>query len=213
MKRYHKCRQRRKVNVVWAKIGWTILSQMTLRRRWKRSMPHAGKSRAAGFSLLETLTVLMIIGILVAIAAGSWLSFLNTWRLNSGQDQVYQIMRMAQAKAKNERRRWQASFRNSNNQIQWAIHPTTVPVSELVWRSMSGSILIDSDETTLYQSRDNVYRLQFNHQGNVNGRLGRLTIKGLLPHKARRCVFASTLIGTLRKAKNQRRAVNGRYCY
>lgn len=157
--------------------------------------------------------VITIAGILTAIASSSWLSFLNTWRLNAGQDQVYQIMRMAQSKAKNEKRRLQASFRNESNQVQWAIHPPSASLSEKDWNTMPGIVLIDADETTLYRSADDVYRLQFNHQGHVNGRLGRLTLMGLNPHAARRCVFASTLIGTLRKAKNQRRAENDRYCY
>lgn len=176
-------------------------------------MRYNGTRGPAGFTLLETLTVVVIVGILMAIASITWLSFLNRWRLDAGQDQIYHIMRMAQSKAKNEKRRWQASFRNTHNQVQWAIHPTSVSMPETEWLTMVGTFQIDPDETTLYQSGDNVYRLQFNHQGHINGRLGRLTIKGLNPHKARRCVFASTLIGTLRKARDQDRAEDGRYCY
>lgn len=157
--------------------------------------------------------VLTIAGILAAIASSTWLSFLNTWRLNAGQDQVYQIMRLAQSKAKTEKRRFQASFRTIENQVQWAIHPTSATIEDQDWQTMPGLFLIDPDETTLYRSPEGTYRLQFNHQGNVNGRLGRLTLMGLNAYTARRCVFASTLIGTLRKAKNQRRSENGRYCY
>lgn len=181
--------------------------------RWGRSESRQKRRSPAGFTLLEMLIVVTIAGIVAAIASASWLLFLNTWRLTAGQDQVYQIMRMAQTKAKNEKRRWQASFRNVHNQVQWAIHPTVNSGSELEWRTMPGSIQIDPDETTLYRSREDIYRLQFDHQGHVNGRLGRLTLKGLNPHKSRRCVFASTLIGTLRKARNRNRAENGRYCY
>ncbi|MGK7891194.1 MAG: hypothetical protein AB4042_17845, partial [Leptolyngbyaceae cyanobacterium] len=66
---------------------------------------------------------------------------------------------------------------------------------------------------TLYRSRDDIYRVQFDHNGNTNGRLGRLTLEGVNPHRARRCVFVSTLIGTLRKASDRPTARNGRYCY
>ena len=197
----------------WHGLWWRGLEQVTLRSRWWCSMRYKGKRGLAGFTLLEILAVMVIVGVLMAIASITWLSFLNKWRLNAGQDQIYQIMRMAQSKAKNEKRRWQASFRNTQNQVQWAIHPTSVSISEPEWITMAGMVQIDPDETTLYQSGDNVYRLQFNHQGHINGRLGRLTIKGLNPHKARRCVFASTLIGTLRKARDQDHPEDGRYCY
>ena len=190
---------------------WSIPRKWT---QWRRLGSGNRRSQSStGFTLLEMLIVVTIAGIIAAIASASWLVFLNGWRLTAGQDQIYQIMRVAQSKAKNEKRRWQASFRNAQNQVQWAIHPTSMPVSELEWHTMPGGIQIDSDETTLYQSREEIYRLQFNHQGHINGRLGRLTLKGLHPHKARRCVFASTLIGTLRKAREQDRAENGRYCY
>ncbi|MEM9217741.1 MAG: type II secretion system protein [Cyanobacteria bacterium P01_F01_bin.150] len=192
---------------------WCLLKRLTLRSRWRRYYLRTNKKVPAGFTLLETLTVMAIMGILMAIASAPWLSFLNTSRLNAGQDQLYQIMRIAQSKAKHEKRRLQVSFRNHYHQVQWVVHPTSTLVSDLVWQTMPGNLQIDPDETTLYRSQDDVYRLQFNHQGHVNGRLGRLTIKGSNAHRARRCVFASTLIGTLRKAKDQRRAVNGRHCY
>ncbi|NEP46819.1 MAG: hypothetical protein F6K35_49595, partial [Okeania sp. SIO2H7] len=72
-----------------------------------------------------------------------------------------------------------------HNQVQWSIHPTVHSVSDQDWRTMPGGLKIDPDETTLYRSPDDIYRLQFNHQGHVNGRLGRLTLMGLNSHKAR----------------------------
>ncbi|MGK7887910.1 MAG: Tfp pilus assembly protein FimT/FimU, partial [Leptolyngbyaceae cyanobacterium] len=71
------------------------------------------KSSSVGFTLLESITVATIIGILSTMAATSWFSFLNTWRLNAAQDQTYQVMMMARSTAKQERRRWQASFRTT----------------------------------------------------------------------------------------------------
>lgn len=216
MQRYRQRRRRRGIGLAWRTFSlrmvcWTLLYRFTLRSKWQ--WDRARKSTSAGFTLLETLVVMMIVGIIAAIASISGLSFLNTQRLIVGQDQSYQIMRLAQSRAKQEVRRWQASFRNVANQVQWAIHPVTVTLAEEDWQTIPVPIQIDPDETTLYRSREGIYRIQFDHRGNINGRLGRLTFKGLNAHKARRCVFASTLIGTLRKAKNQPRAQNGRYCY
>ncbi|NER00668.1 MAG: type II secretion system protein [Cyanothece sp. SIO2G6] len=159
------------------------------------------------------MIVMTIIGSLSALAATSWLSFLNTWRLNMAQDQVYQVMILARSTAKQEHRRWQASFRNPQTELEWAVHPVGADMDSLGWQPLPGLVQIDPDETTLYRSSDNIYRVQFDHNGNANGRLGRLTLAGINPHKTRRCVFVSTLIGTLRKARDRSTPRNGRYCY
>ena len=183
--------------------------------RWLLSQ---GRSRRhSGFTILETLVAMMIIGLLMTLFIGSWLSWLNIWNLSAAQDESQQIIRTAQVSAKQSHQNWQASFRNDQNQVQWATHPvlpsSTALATALVWNPIHSPVQIDPAETTLYHSSDGIYRVQFNHNGHVNGRLGRLTFKGLLPHPARRCVFVSTLIGALRKAKDQSTPQNGRRCY
>ncbi|MGB3650812.1 MAG: type II secretion system protein, partial [Rivularia sp. (in: cyanobacteria)] len=44
---------------------------------------HWNNSSSSGFTLLEMLVVIAVVGLLTAIAAPSWVAFVNTRRLNS----------------------------------------------------------------------------------------------------------------------------------
>lgn len=57
------------------------------------------KRSNSGFTLIELITVLVLVGILAAIAGPSWLGFANNRRANAGRDQVLQVLRQAQAEA------------------------------------------------------------------------------------------------------------------
>lgn len=54
----------------------------------------------AGFTLLELLVVIIIIGVLFAIAAPSWNAVMNRQRVNVVRDQTTQLIRQAQADAR-----------------------------------------------------------------------------------------------------------------
>ncbi|PIG91372.1 type II secretion system protein [Gloeocapsopsis sp. IPPAS B-1203] len=164
-----------------------------------------------GFTLIEILIAIFVLGILAAIAAPSWLEFVNARRLNIAQEQVYQAMRTAQSRAKQERQNWQASFRERNRSgvinLEWAVHPAIIDVdndnndsNDLVnWNSFDPNIRFST--VTSLQSRNNVRYIQFNHKGHVNGLLRRITVS-TENSSSKRCVFASTLLGALRTAKD-----------
>ncbi len=61
------------------------------------------KHSAAGFTLLEVLVVIIVIGILFAIAAPGWESFLSRQRVNTAREQVLQTIRQAQSTARSTR--------------------------------------------------------------------------------------------------------------
>ena len=161
--------------------------------------------------MLELIVVVFIMGILSAIAAPAWLHFTDIQRLNTAQYQVYQAMQAAKSNAKLKNADWQASFREQNQLVQWAVHPETVTPVTANWQSLDSNIRLD-DETTL-QSSNGVYKVEFNFKGHVKPPFGRLTLTTKQGGKAKRCVFVSTLLGTLRMAKENPNPENGKYCY
>ncbi|XGV99860.1 MAG: Tfp pilus assembly protein FimT/FimU [Leptolyngbya sp. BL-A-14] len=181
--------------------------ERTIAHRW---LPGT-RSSANGFTLLEQLVVILIISTLFAVAAFAWNGVLTTQRLNTGQERVYQAMRDAQSRAKQNRIVWQASFQDANGIVQWAVHPiNTIPIAA-AWSNLDATIQMDA-ETTLQQS-GGVRRVQFDHEGHVNGQLGRLTLSSRNGGKAKRCVVVSTLLGAIRTGSEHSTMQDSKYCY
>ena len=167
----------------------------------------------SGFTFIEMMTALLMIGILSAIAAPSWLAFINIHHLNIAQDQVYRAMREAQSQAKKEKLTYHASFREENNNVQWAVHPATIDPSNAKWNDLDPSVQLDEKESTLDNS-NGVKRVPFDHIGTVKPPFGRITLSSKSGGKAKRCVFISTLLGAMRTAReNPTPDSENRYCY
>ncbi len=170
-----------------------------------------GLKRSRGFTLLETLVVIVIIGILFAIVAICWEPFLNMHRLSAAQEQVFLAMRTAQTKAKHQHLSWQTDFRQADQSLQWVIHAEGATPLESQWSNFDPHIQLDS-ETTLRKT-GGIWRVEFNHLGRVNGQLGRITLSGIRGGRTKRCVIVSTLLGTLRKGSDRTTPKDGKYCY
>jgi len=64
------------------------------------------------------------------------------------------------------------------------------------------------------QKKNGIQRVQFNYIGNTNGQLGQLTLVANNSDKVKRCVYVSTLIGTMRMGKEHPKANSSKkYCY
>lgn len=170
------------------------------------------KRSNSGFTLLEALIVVVILAILAAIAIPSWLSFIETRRLNIAQDQVYRGLRQAQSRATKEKITIHFSIRHFRGNAQWAIHPATVRPT--VWNEIDHNLRYDW-ETTLKATSGNigVRHTDFDFRGTTTPPFGRITLSSKSGGKTKRCVFVSTYLGALRTAKEKQRPDNGRYCY
>jgi prepilin-type N-terminal cleavage/methylation domain-containing protein len=174
--------------------------------------PRRRHHASAGFTLVESLIVVVLIGLLMTMSGPAWLWLLNGHSLSSAQSQAYQILQSAQSRADHTRTSWGASFRVVNNRVEAAAHPSdTLPST---WESLPSGVRIDTAETTFSLS-NGIYQVQFNHlNGRVNGQLGRITFIGNSGGNARRCVMVSTLLGALRKGESQNTPdAGGRFCY
>ncbi|MEH1803567.1 type II secretion system protein [Nostoc sp.] len=170
------------------------------------------KHSNSGFTLPEMLVVVVLIGILATIGIPNWLAFVETRRLNTAQNEVYYAMRQAQRQATKEKLTWQGSFREQNGIVQWAVHPATVNPSNANWNNLDSNVRLD-EETTLSES-NGIKQIQFDYRGNVSKPpLGRITLSSKSGGKVKRCVIVSTILGSMRTAKDHTTTNNDKYCY
>jgi prepilin-type N-terminal cleavage/methylation domain-containing protein len=75
----------------------------------------ASKKGDGGFTLLEVLIIVLIVGIFASIAAPSWLAFINRQRVRTVNDRVLQSLRSAQSEAKRTKRDIKVTFHYDPN--------------------------------------------------------------------------------------------------
>ncbi|AFZ27661.1 prepilin-type N-terminal cleavage/methylation domain-containing protein [Cylindrospermum stagnale PCC 7417] len=97
----------------------------------------------AGFSLIEMIVVMVMVGILGAIAVPSWLGFVNRQRVNKANNAVVTAIQEAQRQAKIKKLKYSVSFRNDiTNGPQIALHPDSVDASTLTnaWQTLGSGL-------------------------------------------------------------------------
>ena len=192
---------------------------------------------AAGFTMIEILIIMLIVGIFCAIVAPCWLMFINNQRLKVSLDRAYAAMELAQSNAKRDKIAWQASFKQVGENVQVAIHQADTPPAQVAanqWKNLEPQIQIDTEETTVLQVNEKneqkengtIRRVMFNYRGCPVSRSdhdctqtsirakGTLTLYHPNLRNSQRCIIISTLLGHKRTSKRQSKPNdNKRYCY
>jgi type II secretory pathway pseudopilin PulG len=184
----------------------------------KKVFLKAGK-QAAGFTLLELMIILTIIGILCAIAAPSWNSFYATRQLNTAQEQIQGSIKLGQHLAKMQHRPYRFVIEQYGDVVRWGIvtDPNkgieTDPTVSMEWKSSFRNISIDTTQTTFRKIKDkDQWFMVLDDDGTVTGQLGRVTLVSEMVQE-QRCVIMSTLLGETRKGKNYSVKKDGFVCY
>ncbi|MEH1839267.1 MAG: type II secretion system protein [Nostoc sp.] len=103
----------------------------------------------AGFTLIEVLTVVVMIGVLSAIAIPSWVAFVNRQKVNKANDAVLAALQEGQRQAKNKKLSYTVSFqKNTTSQnIEVAVYNTNV--GSPTWKPLGADVGVSSNKLLL----------------------------------------------------------------
>ena len=117
------------------------------------------KNTRSGFTLIEVLVVVIIIGVLSAIAAPSWLAFVNRQRVNKVNDAILSALQEAQREARRTKSNYSVSFRTSGDLSQVATYrnPPSANLTEndVVWKSLTAELGLDPNNVKLFSNLGN----------------------------------------------------------
>lgn len=112
----------------------------------------------AGYSLVEMLAVVMMLGILASIMGPGWFAFMNRQQLNEANDAVVNAIQETQRQAQKNKTSYSVSFRKSgtNQPVEVAIYPTQKSdgtertFAEInTWQNLGGNAGINSRQLLL----------------------------------------------------------------
>ncbi|NEQ66051.1 MAG: prepilin-type N-terminal cleavage/methylation domain-containing protein [Symploca sp. SIO2D2] len=120
-----------------------------------KSVKNLSTQSNSGFTLIEVLVVVIIIGVLSTIAAPSWLAFVNRQRVNKVNDAILSSLQDAQREARRTKTDYSASFRaNVANESEVAVHRTGTPpaAASPLWKSLTADLGVNPNQVLLFSN-------------------------------------------------------------
>lgn len=180
---------------------------------WRTRDRHHSTS---GMTILEVLAVMIIMGILTAMAAPGWVAFVNRQRANRAQDQILQALRETQAEARRTRQaKTLTVFANDGGVPQLDVDDPAAGLPPVnlgegdIKASMLSLRIQETVEGEAVVDEDGVFSIRFGPNGglDVDERDWNLpiyiTVASPADSDTERCVILATLLGATRAGNEE----------
>ena len=154
-------------------------------------------SEAAGFTLLEVLVVMIMIGFIAAIAAPSWQSFLDRQRMNAIRSDLINVLKSAQDEAQARQQSKQVSFSSD------PLDPISLTVRNASASTGGVTTTLGDGEVSRRFDLAASTPIVFDHKGRVTAAtpyVMKVTKDNAPSGSAQSCVIVTTLLGGLKAA-------------
>jgi len=172
----------------------------------------ASRKSDGGFTIIEVIVIVLVLGLLSAIAAPSWLAFINRQRVRTVNDRVLQTLRSAQSEAKRSKRDIIVTFNPTpGTDPPTAIiktDPTQNPPLQTVTFNAEGEIKPGTINLTVNPPASATAppnSIVFDYQGNPSTTPFVVTVApaNASNNYGRQCAIVETLIGGMRTAEGK----------